>query len=119
MNLFPSSSIIPSISRYRNLELGESDIVDNMSHVPPRESTEEEMLKDGIQRPKGNIYCRRCGYYYDNWEELFEHHREKHPWEDPEVLKGAKAEAEKYIKWWRELIGFPEPGEQKEKAQLG
>jgi hypothetical protein len=36
----------------------------------------------------------------------------------PEVLKAAMAEAEN-IKWWRELIGLPEPGEQKENAQPG
>jgi len=86
--------------------LGESDTVDSMSYVPPRESTEEEMRKDGIQRPKGNIYCKRCGYYYDSWGEFFEHHKARHPWEDPEVLKAAIAEADKYIKWWQELIGI-------------
>lgn len=42
LNLFPSGSITPLIPRYRNLELGESHIVDNMTYVPPRESTEEE-----------------------------------------------------------------------------
>jgi|GEM_PF-2391017 hypothetical protein len=86
--------------------LGESDTVDSMSYVPPRESTEEEMRKDGIQRPKGNIYCKRCGYYYDSGGEFFEHHKARHPWEDPEVLKAAIAEANKYINWWQELIGI-------------
>jgi hypothetical protein len=76
-----------------------------MGYVPPRESTEEEMRKDGIQRPKG-IYCRRCGYYYDDWEKFFGHHKAKHPWEDPEVLKAAKAEADKYIEEWQKLMGI-------------
>jgi hypothetical protein len=74
--------------------------------MPPRESTEEEMRNDGIQRPKGNSYCKRCGYYYDNLEEFFDHHKAKHPWEDLEVLKAGMAEADKYIKWWMELIGL-------------
>jgi hypothetical protein len=64
------------------------------------------MRKDGIQRPKGNIYCKRCGYYYDSGGEFFEHHKARHPWEDPEVLKAAIAEANKYINWWQELIGI-------------
>jgi len=42
-----SDDVLSLISKCRNPELGESDIVDSMSY--PRESTEEEMRKDGIQ----------------------------------------------------------------------
>ena len=73
--------------------------------MPSRESTEAEMRQDGIEKPKG-IYCRRCGHYYRNWDQFFEHHKVKHPWINPEVLKAAIEEGHKYIKKWRELIGY-------------
>jgi hypothetical protein len=70
-----------------------------------RESTEEEMRQDGIVKPKG-IYCKQCGYYWEDWGRFYQHHRVKHPLMDPAVLKTAFEEADKYIKWWRKLIGI-------------
>jgi protoheme ferro-lyase len=70
-----------------------------------RESTEEEMRQDGIEKPKG-IYCKRCGYYWEDWDRFFQHHRGKHPWLDPNVLKTAIEAGHEYVKQWRKMIGI-------------
>ena len=68
-----------------------------------KESTEDEMRADGFQKPDGKIYCKRCGWRLINWEKFFQHHKERHPWEDPEVLKAAMERADEEMKWWRAM----------------
>lgn len=73
--------------------------------MPSHESTEAEMRLDGIEKPKG-IYCKRCGYLYLDWNEFLQHHKVKHAWMDPEVLKAAIEAGNEYVKRWLELIGI-------------
>ena len=73
-----------------------------MTYVPLRDSTEEEMRKDAILRPDSRIGCKQCGFVFKSWDKFFEHHKEKHPWIDPEVVKAAMAKADKEMTSWRE-----------------